>query len=86
MQPLDRRLPAIAVHEIVPVGNQVAQRAALMAERDAAVHAPRTLLPQLFLWIRKIDLVPVLQPLGHRTGGVLLAVNLDKACWFTHNL
>ena len=84
VQPLDRRLPAIAVDEIVPVGNQIAQRASLMAERDAAVHAPRALLLQLVLGIRQIDFVPVLQALGHRTGRHLLAMNFDEACWFTH--
>ena len=86
VQPLDRRLPAIAVDEIVPVGNQIAQRASLMAERDAAVHAPRALLPQLLLRIRQIHFVPVLQPLGHRTGRRLLAMNFDEACWFTHKI
>ena len=59
VQPLDRRLPAIAVDEIVPVGNQIPERAALVAERNAAVHAARALLPELFLRIRKVDLVPV---------------------------
>ena len=46
VQPVDRRAPAIAVDEIVPVGNQVAERAALMAERNAAVHAARRLILQ----------------------------------------
>ena len=36
--------PVVAVDEIVPVGNQVAERTALMAERDAAVHAARGLI------------------------------------------
>ena len=31
----DRLVPAVAVHEVVPVGNQVSQRAPVMAERDA---------------------------------------------------
>ena len=33
----------VAIDEIVPVGNQIAERAALVAERDAAVHAARRL-------------------------------------------
>ena len=40
-------LPPIAVDEVVPVGDQVAERTALVAERDAAVHAARALLAQL---------------------------------------
>ena len=31
--------PVVAVDEVVPVGDQVAERAAVVAERDAAVHA-----------------------------------------------
>ena len=40
----DRLAPAIAIHEIVPVGYQVAQRAAVVAEGDPAVHAASALL------------------------------------------
>ena len=43
VQPVDRRPPPVAVDEIVPVGNQVAERTALVAERNAAVHAARAL-------------------------------------------
>ena len=43
-------LPAIAVHQVVPVGNEVPERAALVAERDAAVHAARALRAQLLAW------------------------------------
>ena len=32
--------PLVAVDQVVPVGDQVAERAALVAERDPAVHAP----------------------------------------------
>ena len=59
MQPLDRRPPLVAVDQVVPVGDQVAQRAALMAERDAAVHAPRALGLELVLGERVVDLEEV---------------------------
>ena len=36
-------LPAAAVHQIVPVGNEVVQRAAGVAEGHAAIHAARAL-------------------------------------------
>ena len=39
VQPLDRVAPPVAVHEVVPLGDQVAQRTAVVAERDTAVHA-----------------------------------------------
>ena len=44
VQPLDRVVPVVAVDEVVPVGDQVAERAAVVAERDAAVHAAAGLL------------------------------------------
>ncbi len=39
VQPVDRVAPVVAVDEVVPVRDQVAERAAVVAERDAAVHA-----------------------------------------------
>jgi hypothetical protein len=42
----ERVLPTVAVDEVVPVRDQVAERAALVAERHAAVHAARTLVAQ----------------------------------------
>ena len=39
VQALDRRLPSIAIDQVVPVRDQVAERAAAVAERNAAVHA-----------------------------------------------
>ena len=84
VQPLERGLPAVAIDEIVPVGNQVAERTSLMAERNAAIHAPRALLLELVLRIRKIDFLPVLQALGDRTRRRLLAMNFDESCRFSH--
>ena len=45
VQLVDRLAPAVAIDEVVPVGDQVAERAAVVAERDAAVHAARALAP-----------------------------------------
>ena len=77
-------LPAVAVHEVVPVGDQVAERAALVAEGDAAVHAARALLAQLLVGVRQVDLVPVAHPLGHGTRGLLVARDFDEAGRLTH--
>ena len=38
-QTVERLLPTTAVDEVVPVGDEIAERAALVAEGDAAVHA-----------------------------------------------
>ena len=47
VQPLDRLAPVAAPGQVVPLGDEVAQRAAVVAERDAAVHAAAGLALQL---------------------------------------
>ena len=47
VQALDGLAPVVAPHQVVPLGDQVPERAALVAERDAAVHAAPGLLAQL---------------------------------------
>ena len=86
VQPLARRLPAIAIDEIVPVGNQIAERASLMAERDAAVHAARRLILQHRLGDREIDLAPVVDAIGNRPRGRLLPRDFDEPGDFAHNV
>ena len=83
-QPRDRRLPAIPVDEVVPVRDQVAERAALMAERDAAVHAARALIGEHLRRVELVDLAPVLQALGDRAGRLLAALELDETCRLPH--
>ena len=84
VQPVDRVAPVVAVHEVVPVGDEVAERAAVVAERDAAVHAPAGLRLQLLVWERLVDLAPVVQPHRHRTAGRCLAGPLQEAGRLTH--
>jgi hypothetical protein len=76
--------PVLAVHEVVPVRDDVAERAALVAERNAAVHAPGRLLLQLVAREREVDLLPVAQALVDRTGRPLLALDLEKAGDLAH--
>ena len=45
----DRLAPSAAVDEVVPVRDQVAQRAAVVAERHAALHAARALGAELLV-------------------------------------
>ncbi len=59
MKHADRVLPAIAKHQVVPVGNDVVQRAAGMAERHAAIHAAGALRADVFVGELVIDLEPV---------------------------
>ena len=59
----NRFLPAPAIHQIVPVGNQIVDRAARLAERHAAIHAARALLLERLLGKIEIDFEPVVDPL-----------------------
>ena len=73
MQPVDRLAPLAAIHQVVPVGNDVPQRAAGVAERNAAVHAARALRLQFFGGQDLQELVVVLESLGDRLLGRVAA-------------
>src|ERR1019366_9602313 len=76
VQPIERCVPAIAIDKIVPVRNQVAERAPLVAERNAAIHASRGLLRDLGLRVRQVHLAPVAGALLHGTRRPLRAPDL----------
>ena len=59
VQPLDRVAPAVVAHQIVPLRDQVAQWTPVVAERNAAVHAPGRLLAQHVMGEVLVDLFPV---------------------------
>src|SRR5207249_533987 len=84
MQPGDRLPPAAPVHEVVPVGDDVAERAALVAEGDAAIHATRALAPQHLVGCALLELAPVLEALGDGLLVNLLALVLEEAGYLTH--
>jgi hypothetical protein len=56
------------VDEVVPVRDQVAKRAALVAERDAAVHAARALVAQRAI-VRQGEVLPIV---AHSLRGIAL--------------
>ena len=64
VQLTDRVLPTIAIDEIVPVRNDVVDRAAGVAERHAAIHAARGLRLHGLFGERLIDLEVVVDALG----------------------
>ncbi|SIJ69672.1 Uncharacterised protein [Mycobacteroides abscessus subsp. abscessus] len=78
-----RQLPA--VHRIVELRDEVAQRAALMAERHPAVHAARGLPAQLVGIARLVDLAVVEEADGHRAAlGQLAAGNGEESVRISH--
>ncbi len=68
--------PSSGVNEFVPVGNQVIHRAAVVAERDPAIHASNGLNANLRFGKRLVDFEPVVDALGHG------AARRDFACVF----
>ncbi len=84
VQPLDRLAPAVAVHEVVPVRDEVAEGAAVVAEGDAAVHAATGLVPQLLFGERLVHLAPIAQPHRHRPSRRTDARPLEEARDLTH--
>src|SRR5262245_1737570 len=84
VQAIEGLPPTVAVDEIVPVGNKVAERAALMAEGDAAVHAAGALLLQLLAFKGKVDLLPVMDPLADGTSPGRFPLDLEEAGDLAH--
>ena len=60
VQHAHRVLPTAAIHQVVPIGNDVSERAAGMAEWHAAIHAARALRLHALFGERIINLEPIL--------------------------
>ncbi len=71
VQDVERGLPVLPVHQVVEVRNDVVDRAAVVAERDAAVHAARALHCRLLVGQVQNEFLPVLLARGRRLGGFL---------------
>ena len=76
--------PLVAVDQVVPVGNQVAQRAAVVAEGDATVHTTTGLNLQIIVGKGFVDLFPVVKPHRHRPPLGQLASVLEKTSYVAH--
>ena len=82
---LDRVAPPVLAHQVVPLGDQIAQRTAVVAERNPAVHAARGLLLQHVVGEVLVDLFPVAQTQRDRPALRGLAIGvLEKAAWISH--
>src|SRR4051794_23223727 len=86
MQAIDRVAPVIPVDEIIPVGDQVPERTTVVAEGNAAVHAPAGLRLHFVRGEVVVDLLPVEQPHRHIAPRRHLPPPLEKACCFTHSM
>ena len=86
MQAVNGIAPMIAIHQVIPVGNEVAEWTAVVAERNAAVHAATRLMIELIFIEWLIHLFPVAQANGNRATLWALTVPLQKSCCLTHGL
>src|SRR5262249_45591144 len=84
VEALDRLLPAAPIDEVVPVRDDVPERAALVTEGDAAIHAAGALRAELLLGELQLELAPVLQPIGDRLLVRGLALVLEKSGDLSH--
>ena len=80
----NRCLPAVPVDQIVPVGNEIVDRAAGVAEGHTAIHAASALLALLLLGERLVNFEPILDALVGLAACGLLASDFQKACDLTH--
>ncbi|MNJ71617.1 hypothetical protein D3C77_681830 [compost metagenome] len=86
MQHVQRAAPVLLVHQVIPVRDDVVDRAAVVAERDAAVHAARGLLLGLVIGQVQHEFAPVLQPLLRGLGGLLQTLKFHKASNLSHGI
>ncbi len=85
MQPLEGLGPVAPVHEVVPLRDEVPERASFVAEGDAAVHAARPLAHGLVFGERLVDLAPVPEPDRHRATRRQLPVVLEEPRGLSHD-
>ncbi len=84
VQSLGRLPPIVPVDQVVPLRDEVAQRTAVVAEGNPAVHAPGGLSPGVVGREVLVDLTPVLDPDLDRPASRQLSGVLEKACLVSH--
>ena len=85
VQVLCRRAPLVAIDQIVPVGNLVIDRAALVTKGNAAIHAARRLLADIGIGQRVDEFAVILKPLLGLVIAPVLPLDFQKACDLTHD-
>src|SRR2546423_939967 len=80
----DRLPEAVAVDEVVPVGDQVSERAPALAKRHPALHAARALVAQLSERQRADELAVVADPFARIPFGRVPATVLQEGAKLAH--
>ena len=85
MQHIQSATPVLAIHKIIPVRDDVVNRTAVVAKRDAAVHAARGLFACLFVCQVEHKLAPVLEAICRDLGRFLQPIDFEKSSNFSHD-
>ncbi|OHC82913.1 MAG: hypothetical protein A3J99_03110 [Sideroxydans sp. RIFOXYD2_FULL_59_7] len=85
MQHVQRLFPVAAIYQVVPVGDDVVDRTAVVAERNAAVHTARTLLFSLGIAQMRDEFLIMLQTLLDRRVTFTDAIKFHESGWLTHD-
>src|SRR5260370_24682127 len=80
----DCLVEAAPVHQVVPLGDQIAERTTLMAKRNAAIHAARCLGAHLLVGRRLDDFAPILNAILDRSLVLLDPTYLQEAFGISH--
>jgi hypothetical protein len=84
MEAFNRLAPLASVGKVIPVGNQVSKRTAVVTKGNSAVHAPACLALQVELGKRLRYLFPVPQTNRDRATLGKLSLVLDESTDISH--
>ena len=84
MEAVKRFTPPAQTNQVVPLRDDVSQRATVVAERNPAVHTPCCLLAQIRQVLLLVHLVPVQQPKRNWPVGFVVTGILLKSMWVSH--
>ena len=84
VKPVERRPPIVLVDEVVPVRDEIIDRAAAVAEWNAAIHASGGLRAHFRGAGILHELAPVLHALERRLGAPAFAINFKKCSRIAH--
>ena len=84
MQGFERCSPLVAIDEVIPIRDQIVDRAAVMTERNAAIHATRRLHTRLGCGQGFDKLVPIAPANVGFIIRPVLALDLKKPGWSAH--
>ena len=79
-----RFFPICLINKIVPIGDLVIYRTAIVAEGNAAIHAARRLVAQLRLRQRRDEFAKVPDAVFDRLVVAIVALELEETCDLTH--